>query len=215
MRSALKLGHARGVALLAAVGGRACRSSSTRPAEIKRAVVGYGRAEKQQVQQMVKLLLGLDSRRRRTTWPTRSPWRSATCTAAPAPVARRRSRQRRRPRRAIVAATIDLIALTCEYRRRDRAPPRHARSRRLPAESIVDVGGVGYDVQVPLSTFYVLGEPAPRSRCASTRTCARTSIALYGFATALEQDLFERLISISGIGPKLALRSCPASSRRS
>ena len=52
------------------------------PAEIKRAVVGYGRAEKRQVQQMVKLLLGLAVRAlARTMPPTRSPWQSATCTA--------------------------------------------------------------------------------------------------------------------------------------
>ena len=57
-RSALKLGHARGVAMLAAVEAGLPVSEYT-PAEIKRAVVGYGRAEKQQVQQMVKLLLGL------------------------------------------------------------------------------------------------------------------------------------------------------------
>ncbi len=59
VRSALVLGHARGVALLAAVeAGFTCAEYS--PAEIKRAVVGYGRAEKQQVQEMVKMLLGLD-----------------------------------------------------------------------------------------------------------------------------------------------------------
>jgi crossover junction endodeoxyribonuclease RuvC len=58
-RSALKLGHARGVAMLAAVEAGLPVVEYT-PAEIKRAVVGYGRAEKQQVQQMVMLLLGLD-----------------------------------------------------------------------------------------------------------------------------------------------------------
>src|SRR4029077_17998858 len=57
-RSALKLGHARGVAVLAAVEAGLPLVEYT-PAEIKRAVVGYGRAEKHQVQQMVKLLLGL------------------------------------------------------------------------------------------------------------------------------------------------------------
>jgi crossover junction endodeoxyribonuclease RuvC len=57
-RSALKLGHARGVAILAAVEAALPVAEYT-PAEIKRAVVGYGRAEKQQVQQMVKLILGL------------------------------------------------------------------------------------------------------------------------------------------------------------
>jgi crossover junction endodeoxyribonuclease RuvC len=57
-RSALKLGHARGVAILAAVQA-GCEVVEYTPAEVKRAVVGYGRAEKHQVQQMVKLLLGL------------------------------------------------------------------------------------------------------------------------------------------------------------
>ena len=58
VRSALKLGHARGVAMLAAAQAGLPVVEYT-PAEIKRAVVGYGRAEKQQVQHMVKLLLGL------------------------------------------------------------------------------------------------------------------------------------------------------------
>ena len=58
VRSALKLGHARGVAMLAAVEAGVPVVEYS-PAEIKRAVVGYGRAEKQQVQQMVKLILGL------------------------------------------------------------------------------------------------------------------------------------------------------------
>lgn len=58
VRSALKLGHARGVAMLAAVQA-GCPVVEYTPAEVKRAVVGYGRAEKQQVQQMIKLLLGL------------------------------------------------------------------------------------------------------------------------------------------------------------
>jgi crossover junction endodeoxyribonuclease RuvC len=57
-RSALKLGHARGVAMLAAVEAGVPVFEYT-PAEIKRAVVGYGRADKAQVQQMIKLLLGL------------------------------------------------------------------------------------------------------------------------------------------------------------
>jgi len=60
VRSALKLGHARGVAMLAAVEAGVEVVEYT-PAEIKRAVVGYGRAEKAQVQQMIKLLLGLSA----------------------------------------------------------------------------------------------------------------------------------------------------------
>ena len=58
-RSALKLGHARGVAMLAAVEAGVPVFEYT-PAEIKRAVVGYGRAEKHQIQHMMKLVLGLD-----------------------------------------------------------------------------------------------------------------------------------------------------------
>ena len=59
-RSALKLGHARGVAMLAAIEAGVTVVEYT-PAEIKRAVVGYGRAEKSQVAQMVKMLLSLDA----------------------------------------------------------------------------------------------------------------------------------------------------------
>jgi crossover junction endodeoxyribonuclease RuvC len=58
VRTALKLGHARGVAILAAVEAGVPVAEYT-PAEIKRAVVGYGRAEKRQIQEMVRLLLGL------------------------------------------------------------------------------------------------------------------------------------------------------------
>lgn len=57
-RTALKLGHVRGVAMLAAVEAHIEVAEYT-PAEVKRAVVGYGRAEKQQVQQMIRLLLGM------------------------------------------------------------------------------------------------------------------------------------------------------------
>jgi crossover junction endodeoxyribonuclease RuvC len=60
VRSALKLGHARGVALLAAAEA-GLSVVEYAPAEIKRAVVGYGRAEKSQIQKMVRLLLGLDA----------------------------------------------------------------------------------------------------------------------------------------------------------
>ena len=60
VRSALKLGHARGVAMLAAVDAGVPVVEYT-PAEIKRAIVGYGRAEKHQMGQMIKLLLGLDA----------------------------------------------------------------------------------------------------------------------------------------------------------
>jgi Holliday junction DNA helicase RuvA len=74
-----------------------------------------------------------------------------------------------------------------------------------PSRLIVDVGGVGYDVLVPLSTFYVIGDTGAHVTLRVHTHVREDVIALYGFATTLEQDLFERLIAISGIGPKLAL----------
>jgi holliday junction DNA helicase RuvA len=74
-----------------------------------------------------------------------------------------------------------------------------------PGRAIVDVAGVGYDVQVPLSTFYVLGESGAAVLLRVHTHVREEVLALYGFATRIEQDLFERLIAISGIGPKLAL----------
>lgn len=74
-----------------------------------------------------------------------------------------------------------------------------------PNRLIVDVAGVGYDVLVPLSTFYGLGEAGSVVTLRVHTHVREDAIALYGFNTALERDLFERLIAISGIGPKLAL----------
>lgn len=74
-----------------------------------------------------------------------------------------------------------------------------------PNRIIVDVAGIGYDVAVPLSTFYGLGEPGGEIALRIHTHVREDTIALYGFATRVEQDLFERLIGTSGIGPKLAL----------
>ena len=74
-----------------------------------------------------------------------------------------------------------------------------------PNRIVVDVGGVGYDVSVPLSTFYGLGEPGSDIALRIHTHVREDALLLYGFATQLEQELFERLISISGIGPKVAL----------
>jgi Holliday junction DNA helicase RuvA len=74
-----------------------------------------------------------------------------------------------------------------------------------PNRIVVDVNGVGYDVFVPLSTFYGLGEAGADVALRIHTHVREDTIALYGFATLLEQELFERLIGISGIGPKLAL----------
>jgi holliday junction DNA helicase RuvA len=76
---------------------------------------------------------------------------------------------------------------------------------KTPTRLIVDVGGVGYDVLVPLSTFYTIGEAGSDVALRVHTHVREDVIALYGFASGVEQDLFERLIGISGIGPKLAL----------
>ena len=74
-----------------------------------------------------------------------------------------------------------------------------------PNRVIVDVGGVGYDVSVPLSTFYTAGEPGAEISLRVHTHVREDQLALFGFATVLELTVFERLIGISGIGPKVAL----------
>jgi holliday junction DNA helicase RuvA len=74
-----------------------------------------------------------------------------------------------------------------------------------PNRIVVDVGGVGYDVSVPLSTFYGLGDAGSDISLRIHTHVREDALALYGFRTILEQDLFERLIGVSGIGPKVAL----------
>lgn len=75
-----------------------------------------------------------------------------------------------------------------------------------PDEVVLDVGGVGYRVQVPLSTFYRLTPPPDGPVALHVHTHVREdAIQLFGFSTAAERATFERLISISGIGPRIAL----------
>ena len=74
-----------------------------------------------------------------------------------------------------------------------------------PNRIIVDVSGVGYDVQVPLSTFYEIGEEGAEVTLRVYTHVREDALQLYGFLTDLERQVFERLIGISGIGPKLAI----------
>jgi Holliday junction DNA helicase RuvA len=78
-------------------------------------------------------------------------------------------------------------------------------AEKSPNRIVVDVAGVGYDVLVPLSTFYGLGDAGSAVTLRIHTHVREDVIALYGFASALEQELFERLIAVNGIGPKLAL----------
>lgn len=74
-----------------------------------------------------------------------------------------------------------------------------------PNRLIVEVQGVGYDVHVPLSTYYTLAERGSEVSLRVHTHVREDALALFGFATAFELEIFERLIGISGIGPRLAL----------
>lgn len=72
--------------------------------------------------------------------------------------------------------------------------------------AIVEVGGVGYDVSIPLSTFYELGEVGSPVQLRVYTHVREDVIQLFGFKTARERELFLQLISVNGVGPGLAIK---------
>ncbi|MFH0844145.1 MAG: Holliday junction branch migration protein RuvA [Pseudomonadota bacterium] len=70
---------------------------------------------------------------------------------------------------------------------------------------IIDNGGIGYEATVPLSTFYVLPERDEEVSLHIYTHVREDALSLFGFKTALEKEIFMMLISVSGIGPKLAV----------
>src|SRR4030095_3082707 len=74
-----------------------------------------------------------------------------------------------------------------------------------PNQAIVEAGGVGYDVTIPISTFTHLPEPGAEVRLRIHTHVREDALSLYGFLTQDEKAMFERLIGVSGIGPKLAV----------
>lgn len=74
-----------------------------------------------------------------------------------------------------------------------------------PASLIVEVQGIGYQVFVPLSTFYDLPEVKERVALQIYTHVREDALQLYGFSSLLEKELFLLLLGISGVGPKLAL----------
>ena len=74
-----------------------------------------------------------------------------------------------------------------------------------PNRLTVDVQGVGYDVHVPLSTYYRVAEPPGEVSLRVHTHVREDALQLFGFLTDLERQLFERLIGVSGIGPKMAV----------
>ena len=74
-----------------------------------------------------------------------------------------------------------------------------------PNQVILEAGGVGYDVQIPISTFTSLPEQGATATLRIYTHVREDALLLFGFATPEEKAVFERLISVSGIGPKLAI----------
>ena len=74
-----------------------------------------------------------------------------------------------------------------------------------PNQAIVETGGVGYDVTVPVSTFTKLPEAGSEVRLRVHTHVREDALALFGFLTQDEKAMFEKLIGVSGIGPKLAI----------
>ena len=74
-----------------------------------------------------------------------------------------------------------------------------------PNRVVIDVHGVGYELHVPLSTFYGLGETGAEVALRVHTHVREDTLALFGFATTLELQLFEHLIAVNGVGPRLAL----------
>jgi holliday junction DNA helicase RuvA len=75
-----------------------------------------------------------------------------------------------------------------------------------PNQVLVDVGGVGYIVQVPLSTFAALGELHTEVTLLIHTHVREDALSLYGFLSSREKHFFEMLLSASGVGPSLALK---------
>lgn len=75
-----------------------------------------------------------------------------------------------------------------------------------PAQIMVDVNGIGYLVQVPLTVYETLGECGSMVRLYTLLFVREEKLELYGFASQSERHLFELLITIPGVGPRVALR---------
>src|SRR5262249_6977607 len=149
-----------------------------------------------QVQEMIRLLLGLETAP--SPHDVADALAVAIChlhtgtgvgaerVAAPKPASSLRSWRDYRPRRGLrgrcVLTSSDSMT----------ASPKGTLLEKSPGRLVVDVHGVGYDVQVPLSTFYALGEPGSAVTLRVHTHVREEVIALFGFATRIEQDLFER-----------------------
>ena len=170
--SALKLGQARGAAICAAVH-RGLTVTEYAAKEIKQSVVGTGGADKSQVQHMVGMLLNISTktagRRGR-----RARDRADACAHA---------REHRAPRHpAHGVETPPMIGRLAEHS-----------SPKQPPWLVVDVGGVGYELEAPMSTFFDLPETGREVALFTHYAVKEDTVALYGFLREAERTLFRTL----------------------
>jgi len=76
---------------------------------------------------------------------------------------------------------------------------------KAPPHLVIDVGGVGYDVEAPMSTFYGLPATGQRVRLYIHQVIREDAWLLYGFNTTRERELFRNLLKVTGVGPRIAL----------
>ncbi len=79
-------------------------------------------------------------------------------------------------------------------------------SEKSPAQAVVETGGIGYLINIPLSTSDKLGQPGARVKLFTYLAVKEDALELYGFLSKDERRVFEVLISVPGVGPKVSLR---------
>ena len=78
-------------------------------------------------------------------------------------------------------------------------------AEKAPPKLLIDVGGVGYDVEAPMSTFYTLPPVGERVRLLIHQVVREDALLLYGFGSEAERALFRNLLKVSGVGPRIAM----------
>ena len=176
-KTAFATGQARGVALLAA---SALAVGEYGPGEIKLAVVGAGDADKRQVQYMVRALLALPH----------DPEPDHAADALAAAICHVNSRT---PARAAAAGADD------------RARDGHGSPARTATSCVIEVGGMGLRLFMSTSSLSHLPADGDEVTVFTHLHVREDELTLFGFESLDEQELFEKLITVSGVGPKVAL----------
>jgi Holliday junction DNA helicase RuvA len=78
-------------------------------------------------------------------------------------------------------------------------------AEKAPPRLLLDVNGVGYDLEAPMSTFFTLPVAGERVRLLTHQVVREDALLLFGFATEAERGLFRNLLRVSGVGPRIAL----------